>query len=989
MATDDYSFISLDPGAATGVKPGDLPRELVTITASKMTVAEFIGKWRGHELKERSAAQEHFIDLCRLVGHPTPAEADRTGESFTFERGAAKATGGEGWADVWKKGFFGWEYKGKYGGLGAAYLQLLRYQGALENPPLLVTCDTDRIVIYTHFSNTPTIQFELTHEGLAAPEQLATLRAVFHEPELLRPNKTIQAITEEAAEQVTTIAQGLRGRGIPPERVARFLDRVVFCLFAEDVRLLPNKIFTRLVENTQGKPDRFRTLASDLFAQMATGGDFGADRIDHFNGNLFDTVEALDLTTTELEELLTVSKLDWSNIDASIFGTLFERALDPDKRTQLGAHYTSREDISTIVDPVVMAPLREKWARVRAEYDDLVSGIKIAKDKKWKAADTLMRSFLGELASVTVLDPACGSGNFLFVTLQKLKDLEKEAIIHASAYFSFFPQVGPWQLRGIEVNPYAHDLAQMTVWIGHLQWHDRHGMPLHERPILRPMANFELKDALIDSHTNVEPVWPAADFIVSNPPFLGGKKLRDTLGNEYVERLFGLWSDRVPAEADYCCYWFEKTRAQITAAKTQRAGLLATQGIRFGANRQVLQRIKETGDIFFAVSDREWVLEGATVHVSMVGFDDGSEVNRVLDGAPVVGSINADLSTGSDVTQARRIEEAVGLSFMADTKGGAFDVPAELAMQWLSEPNPNGRPNSDVLRPWVNGMDVTRRSRRMWIIDFPPGTQSTAASHYTSVFEYLRSAVYPIRQQRRRGADTEEWWMHLRPRPEMRRALRSLDRFLATPGVSKHRLFTWVSPEVLADHQLVVFALDDDYSFGVLHSRVHELWARAMGSQVREAESGFRYTSTSTFETFPFPKPSASQRKAVANAAVALNALREKWLNPSEWLREEAITFPAALDGPWRHLVVDADANGIGQATYRTLLPRDEDAEKAIKKRTLTALYNEPPAWLQDLHRELDVAVLDAYGLPDDASEEAILAALLQLNLSRSRPLVS
>ena len=379
-----------------------------TTIATRMTVADFIAKWRQHELKERSAAQEHFIDLCRVVGHPTPAQEDPEGRWFTFERGAAKATGGEGWADVWKKSFFGWEYKGLNRDLGAAYRQLLLYFGALENPPLLVTCDTDRIVVHTHFPNTPTTTHELTLEGLADAEQFSVLRAVFHSPDTLRPDRTVQAITEEAAAKITEIAQALRAREIPPQKVARFLDRIVFCLFAEDVGLLPERLFTKVVENTQPHPEQFRDVIGKLFTAMARGGHFGAERISYFNGDLFDDSEVLDVTADEMRLLREVTGLDWSSIDASIFGTLFERALDPDKRSQLGAHYTSREDIETLIEPVVMEPLRREWAAVRAQVEKLVE-VPVFTKRQRDRTSQLLRGFLNRLSSVTVLDPACGS----------------------------------------------------------------------------------------------------------------------------------------------------------------------------------------------------------------------------------------------------------------------------------------------------------------------------------------------------------------------------------------------------------------------------------------------------------------------------------------------------------------------------------------------------------------------------------------------------
>ncbi len=948
-----------------------------------MTVAEFIAKWRHVQLTERSSAQTHFIDLCRLVSHPDPVAADPDGTWFTFERGAAKALGGDGWADVWKKGFFGWEYKGLHRDLAAAYGQLLLYQGALENPPLLVTCDTDRILVHTHFPNTPSVTHELTLEGLADAAQFSILHAVFHDPDRLRPGKTIQAITEEAAGRITDIAQALRGRGVPPTKVARFLDRLVFCLFAEDVGLLPERTFSRVIDNTKGDPERFRVVLGSLFAAMAGGGDFGADRIAHFDGDVFKDADVLDLTVDEIRQLAAVTALDWAAIDPSIFGTLFERALDPDKRSQLGAHYTSREDIERIVDPVVMEPLRNEWTTVREQVSALLEG-KVT-PKGHKKAERLLRDFLGRLQAVTVLDPACGSGNFLYVTLQKLKDLEKEVIVFAaSQHFGFFPGVGPWQLHGIELNKYAFELAQMTAWIGYLQWVKLNGLGQPDEPILRPLTTFECKDAVLDLQPDnvvVEPEWPAAEFIVSNPPFLGVRKLRDNLGDEYVEGLFTLWNGRVPAEADYCCYWFEKARAQVEAGKTRRAGLLATQGIRSGANREVLRRIKQTGDIFFAVSDREWVLDGASVHVSMVGFGNRDESIHVLDDRHV-SVIHADLTSKVDLTTAVRLPSDRGVSFMADTKGGAFDIEGETATGWLQAVNPHGRPNSDVVRPWTNGFDVTRRSRGRWIIDFPPDTSRAVASRYEIPFEHLMSKVKPRRDDHRNHVLAERWWQHERPRPEMRLVLSNLSRFLATPEVAKHRPFVWLSPDVLADHQLIVFATNDDRTFGILHSRVHAIWALSMGSRL---ETRPRYTPTSIFETFAFPQCSEARSADIAAAACELNVVRDRWLNPPEWTRKHSITFPASIEGPWRHIVEAPNADGIGTAKYTRLVPVDAGAERALAKRTLTHLYNEKPTWLRDLHAALDDAVLDAYGLPRDADDQLMVSHLLALNHSRAK----
>jgi len=433
-----------------------------------------------------------------------------------------------------------------------------------------------------------------------------------------------------------------------------------------------------------------------------------------------------------------------------------------------------------------------------------------------------------------------------------------------------------------------------------------------------------------------EPEWPAVDFIIGNPPFLGGNRIRQELGSDYVEQLFALYEGRVPAFADLCCYWFEKARAHIAAGKCRRAGLLATQGIRGGANREVLKRIKESGDIFWAESDRPWILDGANVHVSMVGFDDGEEQSRILDGNPVA-TINANLTSCADITTAAILAENRGICFMGPSPKAPFDIDAETAAVMLADKgNPNGRPNSDVVRPVVSAVDIAQGSRGMWSIDFgvmPIGE----AAQYEKPFEYVKANVLPVRETRRddyRGM----WWQYARPRPEMRTALRGKRRYIATPGVSKHRLFVWVSPEVLCNQGTLVFARDDDAFFGILHSRFHEVWARAQGTQLREAASGCRYTPTTSFETFPRPV----ETKAIAEAARDLVVKRDRWLNP-------------------------------------------EGASAAeLRQRTLTKLYNARPTWLADCHARLDAAVAAAYGWPADLSDDAILERLLALNLERA-----
>ena len=931
-----------------------------------MNPTEFVAKWTRAELRERAGSQEHFLDLCQMIGVPPPAEADPKGEWFTFDRGLDKSTGRKGFADVWRKGNFAWEYKGPGKDLSAAYGQLQLYRENLDNPPLLVVCDMEKFQVHTNFTNTVKRVYEFTNADLlsdrpvgeGALSALQVLHALFEDPQRLDPGKLQSKLTEEAADILHSLAENLRRwnvtskRPIEDQAIAHFLMRMIFCFFASDVGLLSKEALTDLFTVNKSKPNDFRMYLSELFEAMKDGGKFLMRDVPHFNGGLFDDTSVPELIADQVDLLARLNELDWSDIEPSIFGTLFERIIDEGKRRQLGTHYTSREDIELIVEPVLMRPLRQSWERVRQKATAYVDWENQPEGERELLRDRLastLSDFLRQLANLRVLDPACGSGNFLYVCLALLKSLEKEVVAFGEGYgvTGLGSTVHPRQLWGIELNEYAQELASAVVWIGYLQWKHRNAFSLEsETPILEPIKNIALMDAIVahdEDGTVMEPVWPGADVIVGNPPFLGSRLLRRELEDDYVDDLYQVWDKRVSRDADLCCYWFEKARAELESGRAKRVGLLATQGIRGGKNRAVLDRIAETGGIFWAQSDREWTLDGAAVQVSMVGFDDGTERTRELDGLDV-SEIYTNLSSGeTDVTKTKRLKENLDIAFMGDTKGGAFDITEAQASRLLAQPNPDGRSNEDVVRPWINGSDITRRRRNRWIIDFPPGTTLEVAALYEAPFEYVRENVKSFRMKSNREAYAKNWWLHMEPRPGMRAAIQGLERIIVTPCVSKHRLFAWLKTDTLADHAAIAFARDDEYFFGVLHSRVHELWARSLGTQLREVESGFRYTPTSTFETFPFPVPTTEQKAHIAEVTQRLDTLRRGWLNP--------------------------DPEAVGP--------------KELKDRTLTNLYNDRPTWLQLAHKDLDEAVLAAYGWAPGISDGAIVAGLLALNLER------
>ena len=925
-----------------------------------MTPQEFAGRWHDAGFGERQGAQSFFNDLCGLVGHPTPA-AYGDPEAYTFEK---SVPGGS--ADAYFKEHFGWEFKGQDAQLDSAFDQLLRYQVHLKTPPLLIVSSFETIRIQTNFPGMETARYDVGIAELEQPDRLGLVRDAFFAPQRYRERlRSVDAVTRETASLFQSIVVDMEARNEDPERLARYLNQLVFCLYSEDAGLLPEGLFTRIVAQHYREPTTFDEAIRSLFRLMATGGHAGADQIAQFNGDLFNVVDTVELSTVALQRLGEACDRNWRDIEPSIFGTLFERALDASKRAQTGAHYTGADDIELVVEPVVMTPLRREWEETRVAIDKLLDAEQNAATVMEKApspgfdpltalatalrtrAQEEMEAFRQRLASVRVLDPACGSGNFLYIALRLLLDLEREVIDFAAVqgWYGLTPTVQPNQMLGLEINHYAAELARTALWIGYIQWHQANGFAYTQRPILTPLDTIRQTDAILDltdPEHPAEPEWPPAEFIVGNPPFLGGKLLRTGLGDKYVDTLFRQYDGRVPAEADLVCYWFDKAQRAIEAQTVKRVGLLATQGIRGGANRRVLQRIKETGDIFVAWSDHPWVLDGAAVHISIVGFDDGSEDDRELDGQPVA-AINANLTVGVDLTAAKRLHGNLGIAFMGDTKGGPFDIPSEVARQLLSRPNPHGKGNGDVVRQWVNGRDITDQSRGMWIIDFGDMPMDQAVL-YEAPFEYVNTHVRPTRIHNRRPLYASNWWWHMEPRPGMRRALKGLARYIATPRVTKHRLFVWMGNETLSDSAIIAIAKDDDYTFGVLHSRFHELWARGMGTQLREVESGFRYTPTTCFETFPFPQLTDDQRETIGAAAAELNALREGWLNPP----------------------------GISA---------DE-----LRRRTLTNLYNQRPTWLENIHARLDTAVAEAYGWPADLPDAEILERLLALNLARAAP---
>jgi type II restriction/modification system DNA methylase subunit YeeA len=989
-----------------------------------VNAADFIAKWSDATLRERQGSQMHFLDLCALLDQPQPTDPDR----YCFERGATKAGGDDGWADVWRRGCFAWEYKGPHKDLDKAFRQLATYVSDLENPPYLVTSDMSRIIVRTNFTNTVTAIYEFALEDLRDPAKRDLLRQIFEGSEKLKPTVSPQELTAKAVERFAELGRRLQDRRTKDDRplhdpraIAHFLNQLVFCMFAEDARLLPDKLFTKTLRGVQTHPVRAQKALASLFNAMASEEEddrffLGVGVINWFNGGLFDGAEPLLLEAPDLKLVAdTADEHDWSEIDPAIFGTMFEEALKATrKRAALGAHYTDRAKILKIVDPVIVWPLEAEWEAARADiaaaaddaraaqarrqaiFEEAGEALKAGKGKGDEAkrrkavtqaekdrtlalnrARDRLEAFLQRLSAYRVLDPACGSGNFLYVALHALKDIELKALIEAerlTGLQSPGPRVTLDAVRGIEIEPYAAELARVTLWIGDLQWSLKNGYRNWPKPILAKLDQIENRDALLNPD-GTEAEWPTVDAIIGNPPYLGAKLMRRKLTSEVTDQIRAIY-DCLPGFTDFVCYWFEKARVAIEGGTDVRAGFVATNSIRKNTNLPVLHRIVSSTRIFNAWPEESWTIAGAAVDVSLVCFGH-SPAKSTINGVEVA-SINADLTTGLDLTKAKSLKENVGAAFLGIQKSGPFDIPGAVAREWVALPaNPNGVSNSQVLRPYWNGDDITGRPRDVWFIDLPLGLSEADAALYEKPYAHIATTADEggklVRQLRAELGERAgpRWWEPHWPRSDMRAKIAGRERYLATPETALHRLFVWLHGKVLADKNLIVIPDADDVVFGILQSNAHSLWTLRKGSDLQDRP---RYTHTSVFATFPFPEgltpniPAADyaddpRAVAIAEAARDLNAKREAWLNPADLVRIEPEVVPGYPD---------------------RILPVSDEAAKVLKTRTLTNLYNQRPEWLAMAHHRLDAAVAAAYGWPADLTDDQVLEHLFALNQERA-----
>lgn len=1040
-------------------------------TTTNPNTKQFIERWKASGASERANYQLFLTELCELlnVERPQPATDKAEEASYTFER-PVQFDDGEGkittnFIDLYKQHCFVLE--AKQGSdkatvteaelLGAtraksktgtatretrsweremkkAKEQALRYARSLPTyegwPPFLVVVDVGFCIdLYADFARQgktyvpfPDAQnYRISIDDLQKEEVLERLRLLFNDPLQLDPTKRAAKVTRELAERLARLAGLLEQSGHAPEKVAGFLMRCLFSMFAEDVELLPEHSFKRLLEDYRNKVILLPQALESLWLSMDKGGFDPALRtlIPQFNGFLFKNREALPLTDAQLGLLIEAAEAGWADVEPAIFGTLLERALQPRERHKLGAHYTPRAYVERLVIPAVIEPLREEWEAART-----ASALLEQRDDEQGALKEI-QNFHRRLCSVLVLDPACGSGNFLYVTLEHLKRLEGEVL----EYISHFPRqlgldmsggytVTPAQLLGIEVNPRAAAIADVVLWIGYLQWHFRtHGHAKRlEDPILRQYGNILEKDAVIsyaerkprldqngqpitrwDGHTTrkhpvsgkevpdetaktlvydyVDPkpaVWPKADFIIGNPPFVGNKRMRDVLGDGYTEAVRQAYKGIVSDSVDFVMYWWYNAAHLLQLKELERFGFITTSSITQPFNRKVLSLIMTSQpalSIIYALPDHPWVdsAEGADVRIAITVATQGTlngKLQNIVDESPSDsieinvtlresdGWINSDLTIGADTVNAVQLQANTKLASQgANPLGLGFRLtPAELISYGIDK---NELPK--VVRPYAIGRDLVQRFEEKYVIDFTGLSENEGRTRYPILFHHLLIHVKPERDLNRRDTRRNNWWLFGENAPMFRDAAHGINRYIATCRTAKFRIFSFLDTAYIPDAKIVAIALDDYYHLGILSSRFHVSWAMTTGGWLGVGNDS-NYNHSDCFGKFPFPVVSEEQKQTIRIIAEQLDSHRKQRqdLHPT--------------------LTITGMYNVLQKLRSGEVL---NVQEQKIHEQGLVSI-------LQQLHSNLDAVVADAYGWPPQISEEEVLEKLVALNKVRA-----
>ncbi|NMF56888.1 class I SAM-dependent DNA methyltransferase [Pseudanabaena yagii GIHE-NHR1] len=1000
----------------------------------------FLAKWQGSQGNERANYQTFFDDLCGALGVERPIpKGTMQGDPYCFDK-EIKVFHKEGiktnFVDFHREGHFLIEAKQgsdkpkqsspKRGTesylrmMEKAFYQALSYTPFLNSkPPFLMTCD-----IGSHFELW--MSFSGNYGGYGAREVIPLedllkekvfdrFVAIFSDPQSLNPEKYRARVTREVAGTLAKLAKWLEEQGKEPQEVANFLMRCIFTMFAEDVRLLQGEIFTRaLQERWIPEPSRFKAEIEDLWKVMNTGGKFNFDAIPQFNGSFFANAIAFDLPKEQLEVLYDAAQKDWREVEPAIFGTLLERALEKKERSRLGAHYTPRSYVERLVRPVVMEPLREEWLLVETEVNRLLV-LKDGQEEPTKSqrdkAAVEIRAFLERLQQVRILDPACGSGNFLYVTLDLIKTLEQEVQMRlldvlgkvtTDLLEEFDPrlagrkQVNPSQFLGIEINPRAAAIAELVIWIGYLQWHfKRYGTTPPPEPILQDFHNIEFRDAVlaydgreldVDAKTgkvrsrwggrtmrhpvtgedvpdpsdqvpiyryiNPRPaVWQEADYIVSNPPFIGNKRMRDRLGDGYVDALRATHGD-ISDTVDFVMYWWNQSAKLVIDNKLKSFGLITTNSITQTFNRKVLHEyLSGTNPISltFAIPDHPWIdsADGAAVRIAItvgkLGKHEGNliKVAKEIEGENEIsliftpssrGLINSDLSVGADVASAKKLRANSILSGQGViVLGEGFQLNEEEYLKLLKQ-EPQG---VHLVKRYRNGKDITDKPRNLRIIDLY-GLTELQVKQYPYIYQRIYELVRPKRLEMKDKARREQWWLFGRSNQEIRNAINELDRYIITCRTAKHRVFVFAEGDILPDAKLIAFGLNDAFYLGILSSSCHLIWASKSGAWLGVGNDS-NYNHSECFGKFPFPDATLEQKEKIRQLGERLDRHRKQ-----VQAQHPEITI-------------------TGMYNLLEKLRKGEDFTDKDREYNNKALVST----LKQIHDDLDNAVLEAYGWED------------------------
>ncbi len=1011
------------------------------ITESRMKPAEqrihdFLTVWRGSQGNERANYQNFFRDLCDALGVAAPPpKGNVSGDPYCFDKeikfSHSDRESTTRFADFYKAGHLLVEAKqgSDISGKGTAKRGTETYRKAMEKaffqarayvkqldtkPPFLMTCDIgSHFELWMDFSGSYAIGYgareRIELDDLLKPEVFDRFVAIFTDPQSLNPEKYRAKVTREVAAELAKLAKWLEEQKHEPHEVANFLMRCIFTMFGEDVELLPRDVFkAALNERWIADPKRFKPEIEALWQTMNTGGTFGFERILRFNGSFFADATAFELPKEQLETLFRAADKDWSQVEPAIFGTLLERALDTKERSRLGAHYTPRSYVERLVRPVVIDPIRQEWQQVEMEVNRLLM-LEEGKDEptatQKKKAETEIRAFLKHLREIKILDPACGSGNFLYVTLDLLKTLEAEVVQRLvdvmGAVQLETEQVNPSQFLGIEVNPRAAAIAELVIWIGYLQWHfKRYGTTPPPEPVLQNFHNIEYRDAVLaydgkepaldangrlrtrwGGRTLKHPVtgedvpdpsdqisiyryinprpseWQEADYIVSNPPFIGNARMRDRLGDGYTEALREVYKD-VPDTVDYVMYWWHRAAEIVRWKKTKRFGFITTNSIHQIRQRKVIefhQSQKDSLHLIFAIPDHPWADGGAAVRISMTVAENSSEETRTIrlgsiisekegetpeDSAErveihlhIAGRILSNLRADTDITKTQSLranKELVSRGVMPGSEGFQVDSSQINLIE------------SSLLKAYLNGRDILQSCRNRFIIDTTGLTEDQLIANYPKAYQWLLDRVKLERSTNNDSRLREQWWLYRRANTILRSALQGLEQYIVTVETAKHRTFLFVNHNVLPDNKLVVIALNDAYFLGLLSSKIHNTFALAAGSRLEDRPV---YVKTTCFDPFPFPDSTPEQKQEIRELGEKLDAHRK------------------------RVQAQHSDVTITGMYNLLEKLRRGEpftDSDRTYNDKALVST-------LKQIHDDLDSAVFEAYGWQPNISDDEIL----------------